>query len=168
LAAYAAERAASIPFVGKIAVVPEHEPVFHKLLRDLGFNLVVNFEPARGKDNSLRLGFARALEQEATGVLVLLGDMPHVSIAHLKALSVAADHATTAISRSVDILSPPTLMPVRAVRPALERIDQPVRAGLGSMVSVPTTASMLIDYDRFEDFVDGGETPGSLRLHSHP
>jgi molybdenum cofactor cytidylyltransferase len=147
LAAYAAELSTRVPFAGSVAVVPPDEPALRILLLEFGFDLVVNPDPGAGKDSSLRLGLARALALGARGALVLLGDMPHVTVAHLRALATAADDELAAISSAGNIMSPPTLVPAKAARAAIDPACQPVRASLGRPAQVAASASMLVDYD---------------------
>jgi molybdenum cofactor cytidylyltransferase len=152
LAGYTAALCESVPFAARIAVVPATEPTLHTLLLNFGFDLIVNPRPEMGKDSSLRLGLAAALRLGVGGALVLLGDMPHVTNVHLRALSAAADDTTTAISAAGTTLSPPTLMPAGVVGEVLARADRPVRASLGSLAHVAAPNSMLADYDRPEQF----------------
>jgi len=152
LAMHAAELCATLSFASRIAVVPPAEPKLHALLSDVGFDLTVNPDPASGKDSSLRLGLAAALDRGAGGALVLLGDMPHVTSAHLLALSAAADEETATISAAETVQSPPTFMPAEAVRRAIAHDDRPVRACLGRLITVATNKSQLADYDYAEQF----------------
>jgi molybdenum cofactor cytidylyltransferase len=153
LAMHAAELCATTAFAGRAAVVPPAEPRLHALLSDLGFRLVVNPDPASGKDSSLRLGLAVALDLGARGVLVLLGDMPHVTAAHFRALSAAAGEGLAVISTDGAILSPPTLISAETARQILADDDRPVRACLGRPIAVTAPTSMLADYDYPEQFV---------------
>lgn len=152
LVAHAAELCRCVPFAGRVAVVPPGEPVLRGLLLDLGFDLVVNPRPEAGRDSSLRLGLGSALAHDARGVVVLLGDMPHIEEAHLGALSAAADDETAAISSAGGQLSPPTLIPAAAARRAIAAVDRPVRASLGHPAEVTAPVSMLADYDCPEQF----------------
>jgi molybdenum cofactor cytidylyltransferase len=152
LVAHAAELCTQVPFARRIAVVPPAEQELSALLLEFGFDLVVNPRPEAGKDRSLRLGLGRALAPDVRGVLVLLGDMPHVDVAHLRALSVAADDEIAAISSAGDHLSPPTLIPAEIARRATAVLDRPVRASLGRPAEVTASPSMLADYDLPEQF----------------
>ena len=152
LAAYAAELCARVPFAHKVAVVPRGEPLLNALLLNCRFELIVNANPELGKNSSLRLGLASALAWRTRGVLVLLGDMPYVDAAHLNALSAAADDERAAISSVGNVASPPTLIPTKVARLALDRADQSVRASLGHPARVAAPASLLADYDIPEQF----------------
>jgi molybdenum cofactor cytidylyltransferase len=152
LVAYASELCRRVPFARRIAVVPPDEPALSALLLDFGFELVVNPHPEAGKDCSLRLGLGRALAPDLRGVLVLLGDMPHVDVAHLRTLSAAADDEIAAISSVGDHLSPPTLIPAEMARRVTVALDRPVRASLGRPAEVTASPSMLADYDLPEQF----------------
>jgi len=165
LAMHATELCAGIPFAGRIAVVPPVETALHALLFGFGFDLVINPNPTAGKDSSLRLGLARALERGTRAALVLLGDMPHVTEAHLRALSDAADERTAAISIAEDVMSPPTLMPIEAAKRVLARTERPVRSSLGRLVCVAAPQSALLDYDCPEQFAKRSETEfGSAKV----
>ena len=141
-----------VPDAGRIAVVPSHEPALSAVLSELGFDLVVNPRPEAGKDSSLRLGLAKALALDSRGILVLLGDMPHVTLAHLAALSAAADDEVAAISSGGGHLSPPTLIPAEAARQAVATVDRSVRSCLGRLAEITAPPYMLTDYDRPEQF----------------
>jgi CTP:molybdopterin cytidylyltransferase MocA len=158
LVAHAAEVCARLPFAGRIAVVPPAEPALDALLLELGFDLVVNRRPEAGKDSSLRLGLGRALTLDPRGLLVLLGDMPHIGIAHLTALCAAADGENAAISSAGGHPSPPTLIPAGLARQALAAVDRSVRACLGRPAEVAAPPSTLADYDHPGQF---GLTAGS-------
>ncbi|MDP9424349.1 MAG: NTP transferase domain-containing protein [Pseudomonadota bacterium] len=158
LAAHAAALCRDLPFATRLAVVPPSEPELSALLLDHGFELLPNPTPEAGKDSSLRIGLARALDLPVRGMMVLLGDMPHVGPAHLIALAAAADDERAAISSADGIISPPTLIPADAARLAIDRTDQPVRASLGNPVPVTAPAEMLVDYDIPKQFhVDAGQ-----------
>lgn len=164
LAMHAAELCVALPFAGRIAVVPPAQPRLHALLSDLGFSLVANPDPASGKDGSLRLGLAAALDRGPRGALVLLGDMPHVTAAHLRALSAVADAGIAAISAADAILSPPTLMPAETARRVIVHGDRPVRASLGSLIAVAAPKATLADYDCPEQFTAPEAQDISTRL----
>lgn len=152
LAAYAAELCTRVPFAARIAVVPPNEAALHALVVGFGFDPVVNPHPEAGKDCSLRLGLVHALTGGARGMLILLGDMPHVEIAHLLALSAAASGGQAAISRAGDVVSPPTLIPAKLARQVIGCTDRSVRESLGQPVHVTAPAWMLADYDRPKHF----------------
>lgn len=152
LAAHVAALCVGIPFAERIAVVPPEEPPLHALLLDHGFDLVVNPDPASGKDNSLRLGLDRALDPDGRAAVILLGDMPHVTEAHLRALSHAATDTIVVISYDGTTTSPPTLLPVEAARLILAKPDRPVRSCLRNPVQVAASGSTLLDYDHAGQF----------------
>ena len=166
LVAHAAKLCRMAPLAGRIAVVPPGEPALNALLLDYGFELVTNSDPEAGKDSSLRLGLDRALALGARGVLVLLGDMPHVDAAHLSALSMAAGDEQAAISSADGIMSPPTLIPARAAQLAVDRADQPVRVSLGQPATVTAPRSILVDYDTPEQLGVLPEPSGNPAQHS--
>jgi CTP:molybdopterin cytidylyltransferase MocA len=152
LVAHAAALCASLPFAARIAIVPPGDGEICRLLAGFGFETVANPQPEEGKDSSIRLGLARGLEMRARAILVLLGDMPHVEEAHLRAICSAATDSRAAISQAGDWVSPPTLIPAALARRVLDRADRPVRAGLGDALRVAASPSLLVDYDRPEHF----------------
>lgn len=152
LVAHAAGLCARVPFAGRIAIVRPNDTALAALLGPFDLDLVANPDPEAGKDSSLRLGLGAALTRRPRGVLVLLGDMPHIAATHLHALSAAADDGTAAISRAGETTSPPTLIPAELAGRALHHIDRPVRESLGRLVDVAAPSSMLVDYDRPEHF----------------
>ena len=152
LVAHAASLCAELPFAARIAVVPPAEPKLELLLTGFGFDPLVNPAPENGKDSSLRLGLVRALALDARAILVMLGDMPHVGKAHLRAMFTAATDARAAISQADGAVSPPTLFPAAVARSALDHADRPVRSSLLDPARVAASQSNLADYDRPEQF----------------
>ena len=152
LVAHAASVAAALPFAARIAVVPPGEPELRELLEGFGFQLVVNPRPEEGKDSSLRLGLADCLGRNARGIMVMLGDMPHVEPAHIRALCIAASDGQAAISLADGIGSPPTLFPAETAREALRARERPVRELLSGAAAVAVAAESLADYDELVDF----------------
>jgi molybdenum cofactor cytidylyltransferase len=152
LVLHAAVLCAGLPIAGRVAVVAPDEPALDAPLVGCGFDLVVNPRPESGKDGSLRLGLAAALASGARGILVLLGDMPHVERAHLLALSAAATDERAAISSDGKIVSPPTFFPASIAQQALDHPDGAVREHLGDAVRIAAPAAMLADYDLPEQF----------------
>ena len=152
LVAHAASVAAALPFATRVAVVPPGEAELRELLQSFGFETVENPRPEEGKDSSLRLGLADCLGRNARGIMVLLGDMPHVEPAHIRALCIAASDGQAAISLADGIGSPPTLFPAGTARDALRACERPVRQSLSNAFGVAAAAGSLADYDAPEDF----------------
>jgi len=152
LVMHPAELCATIPFAGKIAVVPPMETELRELLPSAGFDLVINPGPAPDKDSSVRLGLAAALKRGARGALILLGDMPHVTEVHLRRLSAKAEPDTPAISKAEGILSPPVLMSAETAERVISGDDCSVRACLGRPIAVTAPMITLVDYDFPEQF----------------
>lgn len=157
LVAHAADLCAAVPFAARIAVVPPGEEVLRTLLRGVGLALVDNHDPEAGRDHSLRIGLAAALVTEAEGVVVLLGDMPHVTPEHLAALAHAAGADGAAISHDGVAAMPPTLIPAGIARAVLAQRDRPVRTSLGPTTEVRADPALLADYDTRDRF---GVSPG--------
>jgi molybdenum cofactor cytidylyltransferase len=70
---------------------------------------VRNPDPARGMSHSLRLGLA-AVPPSAGAALVLLGDEPRVSVAHLRALVAARGSRPIVATDRDGLLAPPVLL----------------------------------------------------------
>lgn len=154
LVAAAADLCASAPFAQRIAVVGPGEPALRDLLQACGLTLIENEWPEEGRDQSLRLGLDALSGSAMDGVVILLGDMPHVSLAHLNALAAAADSETAAISHDGEVAMPPTLIPAGLIGHILAQPDFPVRRLLGQPALVPAPAAMLVDYDTPDRFPD--------------
>nr|WP_275887912.1 NTP transferase domain-containing protein ['Sphingomonas ginsengisoli' Hoang et al. 2012] len=153
LVTYGADLCAVAPFASRYAVVAPADIALRDMLSGAGLTLVDNSDPATGRNRSLRIGLAAALTEGVEGVLVLLGDMPHVTLGHLEALARAAEPDTAAISHDGDAAMPPTLIPAAIARAVLGEPDRPVRTLLGEPALVHADPALLADYDtpnRFE------------------
>lgn len=115
-----------------------------------GFDIVRNDAPGAGQSRSIRLGVARALACDVDAVLVVLGDMPFVTAAHLRAL-LAADGDMVASSRDGQTMPPALFLRDRAG--ALLELDGDRGAGplLAGATRVVGDAAMLADVDRPTD-----------------
>lgn len=153
VALHAARRLAELGTGWRIAVCREASPLAEALAA-LGFEIVVNPDPARGLSSSLALGIERAESVGASAALVALGDMPFVSPDHLGALLSAFDPATTPIVASdrAGVAMPPALFDsaffwdLRAGEG-----DQGARALIRRAVLVAADPDELIDIDRRGD-----------------
>lgn len=70
-----------------IAICPPHEIVLHALLESSGFEICMNTKAGGGLSNSVRIAAQFAVRENADGLLIALGDMPHVSQAHYTQLT---------------------------------------------------------------------------------
>jgi molybdenum cofactor cytidylyltransferase len=152
LIAYAVDLAAALPFASRFAVVPEGEGPLARLLASRDFRLVRNPDPAAGRDSSLRLGLRAALDDAPAGVLVLLGDMPAVTVAHIERLHAEADQERAAISSTGRVPMPPVLIPAGPARMALAQDRMSVKKALGPVAEVIAPEASLRDFDTAADF----------------
>jgi molybdenum cofactor cytidylyltransferase len=152
LVAHAAELAGSLPVLARLAVVPPRDGLFGGAVQASGFETIVNPDPAAGREQSLRLGLAAAIARQPAAVLVLLGDMPHISADHVAALAAAASPDRGAISVAGSYRGPPVLIPVALAREAVADSTMPMRVRMAEAVEVSATESMLRDYDLPADF----------------
>jgi molybdenum cofactor cytidylyltransferase len=102
LIAHAAHALRGIPARRHIAICAPHDIALHTLLKSSGFEVCINMHAETGLSSSVRVAAQCAMRENAEGVLIALGDMPHVSQAHYAALmgSIAAQDITA--SRHVD------------------------------------------------------------------
>lgn len=154
LVAGAADLCASAPFAQRLAVVGPGEPVLREHLQRAGLGLVENRTPEEGRDRSLRLGLEALSESAIDGVVILLGDMPHVTLEHLTALAAVAGPETAAISYDGEAAMPPTLIPAGLIGHILAEPNISVRQLLGEPARVPAPAAMLADYDTPDRFAE--------------
>jgi molybdenum cofactor cytidylyltransferase len=152
LIAYAAELALALPFASRLAVVPDRQGPLARLLAARDFKLVRNPDPAAGRESSLRLGLLAALDDGPAAVLVLLGDMPAITIAHIERLHTEADQARAAISSTGRVQLPPILIPAGLARMALAQDRTTVKKALGSIAEVVAPEAWLRDFDTAADF----------------
>jgi 2-phospho-L-lactate guanylyltransferase len=72
------------------------DPVLAAATGQAGADIVVHRQPGEGLNEGIRLGVAAAADDGAASVLVLPGDLPHLSVAPLEELVLAADAALAA------------------------------------------------------------------------
>ena len=124
------------------------------ILSALGFEIIVNAEPARGLSSSLALAIERADLSGADAALVALGDMPFVGQEHIKSLLAAFDPAKASIVASGrDGTAMPPALFARSHFGALRNIegDRGGRALLAGALLVAGDPLELADIDRPED-----------------
>lgn len=136
---HAAATLARIDFARRIAVVARGA----SLALD-GFDIVES-EGEVSQSASLKAGLTAAGGADA--VLIALGDMPLVTVAHIEALMAAFD-GRVAATRCEGRLMPPALLGPDAMRRAMTVAgDRGARAMLGGGVAVDAAAEMLVDVD---------------------
>jgi len=153
VALHAAARLAAMGTGWRFAVCREASPLAAEL-DALGFDVVVNPDPARGLSSSLALGVERAELVGAKAVLVALADMPFVSAGHLAALLASFDPVTAPVvaSERAGVPMPPALFS-RNVFDDLRasKGDQGARDLLRRAARVAADPHELADIDRPED-----------------
>jgi molybdenum cofactor cytidylyltransferase len=152
LVAHAAGLAAALPCASRFAVVPEGDGPLARLLRGEEFRLVRNPNPESGRESSLRLGLAAALEDAPAAILVLLGDMPFVTAHQIERLHAGGREDRAAISTNGRTRMPPVLIPARLARAALAQPHSAVKDVLGGAAEVIAPEATLRDFDTPADF----------------
>lgn len=159
LIAHAASVLSRLPFMTRTAVVPRSDAnggELAQILTGLGFDVVGNRWPARGRDHSLRLGVSKAASAESTGALICLGDMPGVTEALIRALVAAADSRTPAACRSADGISPPCYFPRRFYADLVATNDsrrpRDILKTARGLKTLSPAADLLLDFDTRQDF----------------
>jgi molybdenum cofactor cytidylyltransferase len=150
---HAATRLAALETGWRIAVCREDSPLVEDLTA-LGFDVIVNPDPARGLSTSLALAAARAEAVGAEAALVALGDMPFVSLGHFRALLSAFDPAAAPVAASgrQGVAMPPAIFG-REYFTALQKAkgDRGARDLLVDATRVAADPAELADIDRPED-----------------
>ena len=118
-----------------------------------GYGHLVNEAPSEGLASSLRI--AAAHSRNASALLILLGDMPRVTAAHLQAiLSLHIAHPDRAIFSSIPGGSPqpPALFPATLL-PVVEAMsgDSGARILATDALFVAADADLLVDVDTPDD-----------------
>ncbi|MFM9828266.1 MAG: NTP transferase domain-containing protein, partial [Sphingomonas sp.] len=146
---HAADTLAAVPFLGRVVISSDRDPV----LGVDGFDSIVNEAPERGLSSSLVLGVGAAQRLGAAAILVALADMPFVTSAHVCALFAAADGPAAMVASAIDDRAmPPALFAAgRFADLAGSSGDQGARALLGAATLVAATAHELSDIDTPDD-----------------
>lgn len=147
LVAHAAEAARSLGATQLVATVSD--PAVARVLQ--GFDCLDLPEPERGMGHSLALGARHVLESGAEGCLVLLGDMPCVSTAHLLAVIEAGRHQGVAASLADGVRMPPAWFSRSELEGLAhargDRGGRGLLAGLPDAALVAAPAGDLVDID---------------------
>lgn len=151
---HAADTMRRLPLDARFAVTAS--PDVEDRLAD--FRVVRNDAPEAGQGESLALGAAAARAWGATRLLVMLGDMPFVTVDHcLEVLARCAPERAAASRRGAAPL-PPAAFPLRDIR-ALQRIDGD-RGARTLIRSLPEAGLVAAPAAELEDI----DTPASLEL----
>ncbi|WNO54445.1 nucleotidyltransferase family protein [Stakelama saccharophila] len=140
----------AIPFAARIGVVSDTALD----LATCGYQVVLNERPETGMARSLRLGVERAMETDATAVLIALADMPRVTATHVwRLLDYARGPDTVIASSDGTIPRPPALFGRDHFGALLSQTgDQGARDLIRAGHHVVTSPRELIDIDTPEDF----------------
>lgn len=159
LVAHAASLIARLPFMTRTAVVSSTDSdrgQLAQILTGLGFDVVENRLPERGRDHSLRLGVSKAASARSAGAIICLGDMPGVTEALIRALVAAGDSRTPAACRSGGGISPPCYFPRRFYADLVvtndSRRPRDILKSAPSLKTLSPAADLLLDFDTRQDF----------------
>jgi len=146
-----------------VAICGTVMPKLDAALDRLGFWRVANPAPEQGLSQSLRLAAQYALDRDADGILVCLGDMPYVETSHLQQIVHAFDRngrGSVIASRAESYLGPPALFPRSAfVRLLALSGDRGAKDLLRDAIPVSASAGALADIDTRDDLVAREEPP---------
>lgn len=140
-----AETLGAIPFGSRFAVCSTGAALLQHFAR-LGFAGIENSSPELGQSHSLHLAVSAAQATSADALLVVLGDMPFVTAAHIEKLLLAGNGIIASTWGNGPM--PPALFP-RAVWPEMLRTDGDAGARelLRNASLVHAPASELRDID---------------------
>ena len=164
LVRHAAEAALAARARPVVVVLGAHADAVRAALRGLDLVLVENPDYAAGLSTSLRVGLA-ALPEAVTGALVLLGDMPRVTAAHLDRLIAAFAAADPLPAAIVPVHAGrrgnPVLLNRRRLAPDLARLagDRgagPLLAGRTDVLEIPGDEGTALDIDTSAALADLG------------
>lgn len=151
-------RRASILDAEPIVVLRPGDHAIRETLEELACVTVVNPDPDRGPVSSVAVGGAAAMERGASGVVVLLPDMPRVTPATLESVAKEFEAQGEDVVVTCDFggtPAPPVALPARVLR-TLTGLRGTVREALSAMgetpVSVPAPAAELFDVDTPSDW----------------
>lgn len=86
-----------------------------RILHDAGFDLIENSNPENGQGSSLALGAALAVSEGYESAVVLLGDMPLITPAHIASLCSRRDESDVIMSECGGVKMPPALFSCKAL-----------------------------------------------------
>jgi molybdenum cofactor cytidylyltransferase len=156
LVTHAASALAGVDFSCRIAVCAQGDDAVAALLAPLGFSIVRGSADRPDMAASLAVGVAAAMAHDVDAVLMCLGDMPFISVAHLDALLLAHADMPMAVTASFDghHVMPPALLG-RGHFAALQAMqgDRGARDLLAGAARVPAPSLELRDIDRPGDLL---------------
>jgi molybdenum cofactor cytidylyltransferase len=141
---HAAQVLAAIPFGLRLTVTGRDGPD----LAPFGFERVINDVPELGQSQSIRLGVEAMAEGPWSGLLIALGDMPHITEGHVRAILDAGGGEEIVASAAAGKAMPPAWFP-RSRFAELTRLsgDQGARTLLRDARLVQAPADVLADVD---------------------
>jgi molybdenum cofactor cytidylyltransferase len=153
LVLHAARRIVELDPGRKVAVCTKGSAVAG-LLAPLGFEIIYNAAPENGLSTSIACGIASLGHEAFAAVLVCLGDMPFVSLAHLHRLAARFDPVDAPVVASVaaGVAMPPAIF-AGAYFDRLRALqgDSGARALLASAARVAAQPDELADVDTVKD-----------------
>jgi len=162
VASYIAKTVGQLPFHSAVAVVPADKAPLAALFDAEGITPVLNPSAADGQGASLALGITHIQHSQVDAALVLLADMPFVTLGHLNALASSLKTSDAAASVANGIQQPPILFSASTF-PALASLSgdkggKALLRELEDVVDVELSTAEAIDID----------TPETLaRLQDH-
>lgn len=146
-----------------VAICGTDMPKLDAVLDRLGIWRIANPAPEQGLSQSLRLAAQYALDRNADGILVCLGDMPFVETGHLQQIVQTFNsngRGPVIASRAESHLSPPALFPRSAFALLLTLSgDRGAQDLLRDAIPVSASAGALADIDTRDDLVAREEPP---------
>lgn len=149
---------AAWPRCGRIHLVSP-DPVLAVATEQAGADIVVHRQPGEGLNAGVELGILAAAAGGASSVLVLPGDLPHLSVAALEELVLAADAALAAAGGGPLVTIAPSdarngtnallLHPPDVIGPCfgLESLEAHLRAADAVEAAVQVVDSLVLGFD---------------------
>jgi molybdenum cofactor cytidylyltransferase len=152
LGLHAARTLAASGFAQLIAVCNADNAKLNAELAAIGFQVIINPQPADGQAHSLALGMGQLAGSAASAALVALADMPFVTADHLQRLIDAFQGERPVCSTNGSTSMPPAIFP-QSIWPDLQLLsgDQGARSLLADAIAIEGDPAMLADIDRPED-----------------
>ena len=154
IGALTAKRLVSIDFIYKLAICNMVDRRLIQNLTALKFSIITNLNPADGMSASISLAAQAAKALPVEGLLIILADMPSVTVEHIEAMiSAFKPPMQTIASHHNGVAMPPALFP-RAQFDALSKLSGPkgAQALLKNSLLIAANADDLIDIDTRDDF----------------
>ncbi len=144
---------AAWPRCGRIHLVSP-DPVLAAATRQAGADVIVHRQSGEGLNEGIRLGIAAAMRRGAVSLLVLPGDLPHLSVDALDELLLAADAGLAAAGGG----------PLVAIAPS------DARSGTNALLlRPPDVIAPRFGSDSFEAHLRAAEAAGAaVQVVSHP